>query len=375
VHRDVKPQNVLQDEYGEPCLTDFGLAVLTQATEKLTQGSAILGTPAYNGRLLAVARSHRDRHTPRGALSLAAVSWVVEVYDLEGSEKPVHLLNGTRGTVVAISFPGADGQVQVAVLYSDSGGSKSHVTVWDFQKTREIHKFELPSKGVRALALSPTGSEVIIEVDGGAGFSRCSLEHWPRFRDLPRSTMSTSDLNIAVPAPVFTRDLVRAAEMNIDSGSVYVWNLAHNELILETKALPNSSLKRVERYHGRFKSKDTELPMYAIAVSPKGELVALSDSFDHKVHLIDVASGADAKSLLRPPQVTRMRFHPGQSRLATGDFEGSVRIWDTETGRPLLELHGHDAPIMSLEFSLDGNTFFSGSWDGTAMVWNATPPL
>lgn len=48
VHRDLKPANVLVDSDGNLFLTDFGIAkLLESASPRLTQTSAIMGTPAY----------------------------------------------------------------------------------------------------------------------------------------------------------------------------------------------------------------------------------------------------------------------------------------------------------------------------------------
>jgi serine/threonine protein kinase/formylglycine-generating enzyme required for sulfatase activity len=47
VHRDVKPENIILDDTGEPQITDFGLAKDIGLDANLTRAGVVMGTPAY----------------------------------------------------------------------------------------------------------------------------------------------------------------------------------------------------------------------------------------------------------------------------------------------------------------------------------------
>jgi WD40 repeat protein len=56
-------------------------------------------------------------------------------------------------------------------------------------------------------------------------------------------------------------------------------------------------------------------------------------------------------------------FSPDGTRIVTGSFDGTAKVWDAGTGTPLLELKGHTGPVHSVAFSRDGTHIVTGGED------------
>ncbi|MFD8996700.1 WD40 repeat domain-containing serine/threonine protein kinase [Streptomyces abikoensis] len=96
-------------------------------------------------------------------------------------------------------------------------------------------------------------------------------------------------------------------------------------------------------------------------------------------------SGGDGKDPALPvarlsghtSQVECLAFSPDGRTLASGDFNGTVRLWDVGTGNAITTFkgQGHTGWVMSLVFGRDGQTLYSGGFDKTLKGWDVRSGL
>jgi WD40 repeat protein len=49
-----------------------------------------------------------------------------------------------------------------------------------------------------------------------------------------------------------------------------------------------------------------------------------------------------------------------------------VRLWNTTSGKELATLRSHTNAVKCVAYSPDGKMLASGSWDGTAKIWDVS---
>jgi len=67
--------------------------------------------------------------------------------------------------------------------------------------------------------------------------------------------------------------------------------------------------------------------------------------------------------------VFALSFGKGGKVLASAGADGTVRIWDVESGKELQVLRGGGRPFHAVRFSPDGTTLAVGGRDGNVRVW------
>jgi WD40 repeat protein len=109
--------------------------------------------------------------------------------------------------------------------------------------------------------------------------------------------------------------------------------------------------------------------VFSLDLSPTGRLLA-SGSFDGTTKVWDVAERRLFKELSTgEDRILGVRFSPDGGILAvSGDRH--IRLWDTHTWQQKPTLEGHSHFVNLPDFSPDGFTLASGSWDGTVKLWD-----
>src|SRR5258708_5489747 len=69
--------------------------------------------------------------------------------------------------------------------------------------------------------------------------------------------------------------------------------------------------------------------------------------------------------------VDAVAWSPNGQFIASGSWDGTAQVWDARTGALLTTYRGHKNAVSALAWSPNGQFIASGSWDGTAQVWDA----
>lgn len=387
-------KQVLFGSYNNVALIDLATAANVRAMN-ITPGQAAI--------VNSVAISPDGRQALSASLELSQGRRdLLQLWDIASGQN-IRTMTGHSGTIKSVAFS-PDGK------YAASGGDDKNLKLWDLSSGEETHSMTASATvSVGGVAFSPDGRHVLSagselrlwDVTTGemiqelrTGPDSAAVFYAVAFSPDGRQILSGTVFEMLLWDVVSSRHIRRfrgnslgltAVAFSPDGGRVLsggddvsVWRLASGKREMHTSLGDG-------KYDGTL----------SIIFSPDGNQI-LSGHYDKTLKLRDARTGKLIRSFEgHSGIVTSLAFSPdGRKIISSGggvldsiwkgipstQFDGSLRLWDVETGENTLTLEGHSSAVQAIALSPDGKQLLSASvnevklWDlGSGTVLRTFP--
>jgi WD40 repeat protein len=291
---------------------------------------------------------------------LATVSWdgTARIWDAP-TGKPLLVLRGHTHWVVSVAFS-PDGERLATASHDETA------RVWDARAGKQLCTLTGHTFPVSGVAFSPDGERLATaSYDGTARV-------WGARTGNPYRVLAGH------PAPVqgvaYTPDGARLATAGAD-GTARLWDArtgnpyrvlaGHADCVLSVAFSPDGTRLAAASNDERARVwGDRLLVLHAWGAPAEGG--------GGTVQVWDSRTGKPLLTLTgHRGAVTGVAYSPDGTRLATASLDRTARLWDARTGQPLLVLEGHTGRVWGVAFSPDGTRLATAGSDGAARLWDA----
>ena len=262
-----------------------------------------------------------------------------------------------------------------------SGSQDKTIKLWDTSTGVVIKTLEGHSNAVRSVAFSPDGTKIV------SGSWDKTIKLWDTITGtLIRTLEGHGDY---VTSVAFSRDGTKIVSGSFDStiklfntitgalirtfecdnlvwsiaidGTMIVFGSPYPYIPIRLDATTGAMMPTLEGHSNAVRS---------VAFSPDGTKI-VSGSWDKTIKLWDTITGTLIRTLEgHGDYVTSVAFSPDGTKIVSGSEDKTIKLWDVSTGALIQTLQGHDDIVISVAFNRDGTKIVSGSWDKTIKLWD-----
>ena len=362
VHRDVKPENMLEEAQGSIVLGDFGIAIPIYNTQTFST-QEVGGTPSYMApeQCRGKAREASDQY----ALGVVVYEWLCGVLPFQGAsaiEIAMHHLMDPPPPLQD-RVPGISAEVEQVILKALAKDPQERFpSVQEFAQALE--QASHPKKS--AIAVLPLS--VLLSQQLSSTMYQSALPG-----RLVTPTQST----------ISTMPLVQVAEALPAAGTLLYTYHGHSDTISRAEQSSNSThmvsgeRKETPRVWNVITGKHILTPrghskyVSTVAWSPDGTQIA-SAGWDKVVQVWDASTGQQIRTCSGHSRfVFAVTWSPDSTHIVSGSTDKTVQVWDASIGQQIRTYNGHSGFVFAVAWSPDGTHIASGGGDKTVQVWDA----
>jgi WD40 repeat protein/energy-coupling factor transporter ATP-binding protein EcfA2 len=279
----------------------------------------------------------------------------VQLWDVTDRTRPSRqtAVTGQFGIAYSAMFTPDGRTLATAVMSAEPTVSRFEVRLWDVtdrSRPRELHTLAGFPNRVSA-AFGPDGRSMATAQVNADTATLWDVTDMSRPQAQPFLVQSTG----AVTALVFSPDGHTLATAGSDR-TVQLWDvttMGHPRMLTTLTGYPAL--------------------IYELVFSPDGR--TLASAAQNSVRLDDITDYTFTTRAYGA--VESVAFSPDGHTLATGNGDGTVRLWDATDPHRLRELasiapDSTKAPVMAMAYGPDGRWLVTGDVDGIVKIWNAT---
>lgn len=362
IHRDVKPANVMMDERGHPMLTDFGLALQTDAAITLTQHGDIVGTPAYMSPEQAQGESHSvDARTDVYSLGVLLFELLCGRVPFPGGGPSVlHQVIHDEAPPPSSFRPGVPLDLETITLkclakarerrYATAGELAADLRRWLADEPISARPPGIWERGARWVRRRPTLTALAAATTLGV-ISLISASLW-----------HNAKLSLALTDVENQRVLAESRRTEAQREREQAEEHLYHSLLGQSRAL---RLARGAGYRDQAwallkQAADLPTPVRNLDMLRLEAIACLGDFAGLEPEVHDFSE-----------DVLSLAVRPDGKQLAVGLRSGALAVRELDS-RDIMRLSGHRATVRVVVYSRDGTTLVSGDATGMMKVWESS---